>query len=395
MDPDYIFWMMIQRLTGTLDREDAQYLNRLLERDPSVRDTWHRLLDRFSAEDIAGHMMRFNQEAYWQDMQLPEHLPARSRRSFLPVSRVWAWAAILIVLAGAGGYLFFNTRSSRQAAGASRPTTTIPAGAVQLELAGGPVIDLSVPGEAIQAGGVILHATSGSLAYTATDPALPAASGNNILRVPAGCDYQLVLSDGTQVWLNAATEIRFPFTFTGPTREITLNGEAYLKVAQDAGRPFIVHTPRSAVQVLGTEFNVNTYDTGQVKVALVAGAVKLQAAAAAVIITPGQEAVYTTRRKGITIQGFDEEEALSWRQGIYCFNDATIAEMCRVLPRWYGIPVVLDDAALAQRRFQGVLERRKPVTVFLDLLKELHILDHYFDEEGTLHLVQPGPAPSS
>jgi len=391
MDPDYIFWLMIQQLTGTLDREDAQYLDQLLEQDSAVRDTWRRLLERFSAEDIAGHMARFDQEEYWEDMQLPEHLPAHGRRPFLSVGRTWVWTAVLMVLAGAGAYVFFNTGGGGLQPAHAPPTATIiPASAVQLQLAGGPVIDLSVPGKAIQAGGVTLHASPEALSYTAGNTALPAATGDNILRVPAGCNYKLVLSDSTQVWLNAATEIRFPFLFAGPAREIALNGEAYLKVARDAGRPFIIHMPHGIVQVLGTEFNVNTYNTGQVRVALVQGAVKLRAAATEVIITPGQEAIYTARRKGITIQGFEEEEALSWRRGIYCFNDATIAEACRVLPRWYGTPVVLDDTALAQRRFQGILDRDKPVTVFLDLLKELRMLDYYFDHEGTLHLTQPG-----
>lgn len=206
----------------------------------------------------------------------------------------------------------------------------------------------------------------------------------NRLRVPVGKDYRVTLSDGTEIWLNSATTLQFPFKFSGKTREISIQGEAYLEIAEQAGQPFLVHTQHGTLQVLGTSFNINDYDSGIVKVSLVEGALRFKTKTKNVAITPGQQAVYAVN-KNIRLQPFEEEEVLAWRSGKYYFIEATLQEIVTVLPRWYGISVVIDNPRLGGERFAGQMDRNKPLTTFLDNLSTTMKLSYYFDKE-VLHL---------
>ncbi|HTI11442.1 MAG TPA: FecR domain-containing protein, partial [Puia sp.] len=208
--------------------------------------------------------------------------------------------------------------------------------------------------------------------------------GLNTLTVPVGMDYKIVLADGTEVWMNSATVLQFPFAFRGETREISLSGEAYLKVAGDATRPFIVHLPQTTVQVLGTAFNVNSYDSGIVRVSLVSGAVTLKSDRQELQLRPGMEGVYS-KNADLTFHSFDEKDVLGWMQGIHVFYNASIQEISRVLPRWYGLAVKLDNPRITRQRFSGFINRNKPIQDFLENLKSTHSADYYFMGD-TLHL---------
>ncbi|HJT74981.1 MAG TPA: FecR domain-containing protein, partial [Chitinophaga sp.] len=203
------------------------------------------------------------------------------------------------------------------------------------------------------------------------------------LIIPPGKDYKLKLPDGTSVQLNADSKILFPLAFNGVIREVILSGEAYFNVAEDAKRPFIVRLPNSIVQVLGTEFNVNTYNND--KVALVKGAVKLSTANTSVLIKPGYAVSYSNK-EGIQTSSFNEEELLAWRQGTYVFHSATIQELCKVVNRWYGINIKYDDITTGQRRFTGYIDRTRPIRQFLDDLEFTGHFNYYFDSDSTLHI---------
>jgi len=186
------------------------------------------------------------------------------------------------------------------------------------------------------------------------------------------------------IWLNSATKLEFPLAFPGDTREITISGEAYLKVAKNAAKPFIVHLPHSTVQVLGTEFNVNTYDSGLVKVALVEGSVNMQAPTGTSKLAPGKQAVYRFGQP-ISQETFDARTVLSWQKGLFYFNDASLQEISKVLPRWYGIQVTIDDPSILSRTFSGIIDRNKPIEVFMEDLKMISRINAYRDKQNVLH----------
>src|SRR5690606_11038943 len=127
------------------------------------------------------------------------------------------------------------------------------------------------------------------------------------------------------------------------------------------GRPFLVHLPHGSVQVLGTEFNVNTYDSTQAKVSLVSGSVRMKAGSTSKLVKPGFEAVAVAGTDAIKLQTFDQTMTLSWRKGMFLFEDMPLEEICKVLPRWFGITAVMDNDRIARRKYTGLLDRNKPI----------------------------------
>ena len=289
-----------------------------------------------------------------------------------------AVASVAIVMLTAGSILWsqFSKPGRRdQVAVPSKP-------AIELKLAGGQVVNLSQEQGAIDAGAAKLSNSNKSLSYSVNND--QSLIGINTLTVPIGLDYKINLADGSMIWLNSATKLEFPLAFPGDTREITISGEAYLKVAKNAAKPFIVHLPHSTVQVLGTEFNVNTYDSGLVKVALVEGSVNMQAPTGTSKLAPGKQAVYRFGQP-ISQETFDARTVLSWQKGLFYFNDASLQEISKVLPRWYGIQVTIDDPSILSRTFSGIIDRNKPIEVFMEDLKMISRINAYRDKQNVLH----------
>lgn len=373
----HIRLMMIERLAGTITEPDEEALEALIRNNATVRRQWQALQEVFDTPPArtALDTLPERQQRVWGHIEDSlQHKPSRWRFS---IGRIAIAAGILGIIT-AGMLYFLVSKPSSQPVIAARPPEQ-----VQLKLANGKTINVSGAGNTISLGAGQLQNTNKTLSYQGADDS---HGGTNMLTVPVGMDYKIVLSDGSEVWLNAVTTLRFPFSFTGNTREISINGEAYLKVAKDAKRPFIVHMPRSSVQVLGTAFNVNSYDSGQVKVSLVDGAIQLKAGADATTLKPGEQGVYAAG-KTITVQPFDEKDILSWMQGVQVFYNAPVHEINLVLKRWYGVNVVLDDSRLAKERFTGFIERNKPLNTFLEQMKTTTTVDYYFEGE-VLHLKQ-------
>jgi ferric-dicitrate binding protein FerR (iron transport regulator) len=371
--------MMTEKIAGVISAADEVLLDHLIGSDPAVAALWRQIKSQYHQEDVDNEFQRFD-NLEWKEMPFhaaqhtadPTGVQPAAVRRIRPATRAAVIAAL--VLAAAGGWLL----RSRMTASKSISITGSYAG-VQLQLADGQVLNLSKDSGVLHSGA--LRMINNNKTLTLPESTIhPAGDNENLtLTVPIGQYYSVRLPDGTQVALNAASTLRFPASFPAGSREVSVSGEAFLSVAKDPDRPFLVHTSQGTVQVLGTSFNVNTYDSSRVKVSLVDGMVKIKDVA----LKPGQQAVATN--SGIRIQPFDEREELSWRQGVFYFSNTTLAEIARVLPRWFGMPVVMDNTRIASETFTGSLERNQPVTVFLDNLKSTTAVDYYFDKKGTLH----------
>jgi transmembrane sensor len=209
------------------------------------------------------------------------------------------------------------------------------------------------------------------------------------LVVPATMTYDLVLSDGIEVWLNSESQLKFPFSFSADKREVWVNGEAYFKVSRDAHRPLIVHTPAYDIQVLGTEFNVNAYDSLHSSTSLVSGAINTRAAnGGSVVVKPGYQATFS-RGEGFRITTFDSDSELSWMKGIYYFQNALLVDIAPVVQRWYGARLVFDDPKMAGSRFTGALRKGRPLNEFLENLSVTSGIT-YTSGNGVVHLATHG-----
>lgn len=394
--------LMMEKIGRVINAADEAYLDHLIETDSVVAAVWHQTLELYAPEDIDNGFSRFDQ-LEWQDITTSPNknpvpviipweqenptdniIPLVTPHENISISRprrrliIRAAAVALLVIAFAFWWLFRSAPPNHQHLSLADEKQ-----GVQLQLANGKMVNLSTDSGAIvlQQLQLINNNKTLSLATSTID----SSKGNEklTLAVPVGLDYKVKLPDGTDVWLNSATTMRFSVPFQGNIREVFIDGEAFINATKDAGRPFLVHTARSTVQVLGTAFNVNSYDNGAVKVSLVEGSVKMKENGEEVTLKPGQQAV--TGGNGIRVQPFDEFEELSWRQGIFYFSNTTLADITRILPRWFGIPVIMDNTRIAGETFTGSLERNQPISVFLENLKSTTTVDYYFDKNGHLH----------
>ncbi|HVI47744.1 MAG TPA: FecR domain-containing protein [Chitinophaga sp.] len=211
-------------------------------------------------------------------------------------------------------------------------------------------------------------------------------AGMNELQVPARLDYTVILPDGSSVRLNASTTLRFPAAF-GSTRTVYLDGEAYFKIADDPQHPFTVYTPGNTIHVLGTEFNVNTYDHTRIKTSLVKGAVDVVQHNQHTLLRPGKEAVFSGRH--VSMNSFEKPNALSWMNGKFYFHDMQLSEVTAMIPRWFDVKVVFDDPMMAHEKYTGCLDKLRRLDSFMEALKSTGTLDYYFTDD-VLHITSPG-----
>lgn len=196
--------------------------------------------------------------------------------------------------------------------------------------------------------------------------------GKHILNVPRGGEYKIVLADGTHVHTNAESRLTYPVAFNGEKREVYLSGEAYFDVARDSLHPFIVHTPCGTVEVLGTQFNVNTYEKDQTTVTLKKGSVKVYDKSKRPMarpLVPGQQAVI--RPQTIRTLNVQVEEFTSWAEGIYEYSNTSLETIVKQLSRWYDVDIVFKNKQLRERKFAGVIFRDQPLQQAVDILSKV------------------------
>lgn len=373
-DPRHIHALMSSWIAGDISKTDALYLKQLIATDPEVLEAWEKFKHKFLPEDVHNGFLRYEDIPWLPAETITKKTPRKQIRNIL----LYVSMAAAMLTGVVAGVWFYNRQAPTKGMVAVADNKSI-----TLQLANGKTINLSQAQDKIQLAGAKLDNNGKALSYTldGNNNGSNEAVAISKLTVPIGKDYKMFLADGSEVHLNSGTEVIFSLALKGSSREITISGEAFLRVAPQAGRPFLVHTPHGTVQVLGTSFNVNTYDSGIVKVALVEGKVQF----AGVTIQPGKEAVYTVD-KGVQVRAFDEDETLGWQQGKYYFSDATLQEIVNVLPRWYGTNVLIDNPQLAGEHFAGMMDRSKPITAFLDNLVSARKIRYHFDNEGVLHL---------
>lgn len=372
---EHIYELLLRKKKGGIDESEDRYLEQLMADNEDVSRLWDDIWQNDFDEDVWYQIG--DNSAAWKKVERELLRPQRPVRRLL-LSK-WVAAACLLSILATSVYFLLDTSADKitteQAATASAEK------GLRLKMADGKVVQLpyNKPSQQISTGAVALNAGARTLQYTADENSV---AGFNTLVVPPKMDYRIILSDGTEVWLNATSSLRFPFAFRENRREVYLEGEGYFKVAKNAEKPFIVHTPKTVVEVLGTEFNINTYKPGITSTSLVSGSVSARSGSSTIVLKPGQEAVYT-ERLGFTVQQFDKDMSLSWMNGVFQFDNTRLGDLAPVIKRWFGVTVVFDDPALADSPFTGILDKHHDLTFFLKNLKNTGFsLDYYFKDEA-------------
>ena len=260
-----------------------------------------------------------------------------------------------------------------------------------LTLASGEKIDLAnaAKGRLAQQANVLIQKTAdGRLLYSDEDrtaKSTQATLAYNTVSTPMGGQFQLQLPDGTKVWLNAASSLKYPASFNGlGDRQVELNGEAYFEVAHDKTHPFIVKTTDQTIKVLGTHFNVNSYaDEHKTTTTLEQGKIQVSHGNKTKIVRPGERAV--TANEALVIEEANLETALAWKNGELLFKNADIQTIMRQVGRWYNVTVKYEGA-IPKRTFTGGMPRNADLSA---LLKVLALNDIHFEVNGRVITVKP------
>lgn len=287
------------------------------------------------------HVDKFSEDILWNRFVAAKE---RSRIRRMVIIRRLIAAAVLVLTVGAGLWMLAPWRKHRPAELAN----ALPSGNILLKRGGG-VFTLGTGKQSIpQGAGAQIESDSTGITYAPKGNAPEVAPLLDTLVVPRGRQYGLELSDGTKVWLNAATTLVYAETFYGSTRDVYVTGEAYFEVAQNSHQPFIVHVDALSMKVLGTTFNVNTYETNVVTT-LASGKLLVAVNDHQVTLQPGEQSVYNNG--ALSKHTVDASAFTAWKDGELFFDDAPMSDIAKVLSRNYEYNFVFDDPAAAKMQF--------------------------------------------
>jgi ferric-dicitrate binding protein FerR (iron transport regulator) len=356
---------------GQATEEESLFVNQWFE----YAETQPDILDSMTAEarDLLEKEMH---QRIAKDIQAPKLTIARSDH-FLGRRLRYAAAAVVILVGGITGmYAIFHgsKRIDLAQTGVHHP----PAGKVEpgstraiLQLGDGAeiLLDSAQNGFLSKQGSTqIIKVQAGNLVYQTGTSNNDQVSYNTIV-VPRGGYYNVTLPDGTKVWLNAASSLRFPTSFSGNSREVELRGEAYFEVASNKKMPFSVAINQTSVQVLGTHFNVNGYDDeGSIRTTLLEGAVKFRYGSGEKLIRPGEEVIYSMQAHSAAVQQADTTQVMAWKNGFFEFDNLDLPAIMRLIERWYNVDVSYHSTR--QIELTGSLSRRSRLEEVLQLLEK-------------------------
>lgn len=298
------------------------------------------------------------------------HVPLIKSRKLYPW--ITTAAVLCIVFSIAILYLKPGTRIN-QSLTSSKQINQISPGTNKaiLTLADGSKISLSDAGNgqlAKQAGVIVTKTKNSGLVYQVIGDDQTSAKYNTI-STPRGGQYQLLLADGTKIWLNANSSLTFPTAFPGAARKVTLKGEAYFEVAKDKSKAFFVETGQTQVRVLGTHFNIMAYaDESSQQTTLLEGSVELSKGIEKLLLKPGQQARTVSSSGQISVRDLENaEEAIAWKNGYFQFEKSDLHSLMRQISRWYATDVVYEGT-MPKKEYSGKIPRSVNVKTLLEML---------------------------
>ncbi|MBC9929400.1 FecR family protein [Chitinophaga qingshengii] len=345
MEPqERLIYLLQRHINHSLSAAETEELRNWSQSSADNGQVLEDLGDPVYREAVMRNQQQFDVESALQRVKNRAQTPVRKK---IPV--YWYAAAACVALLMATGYYFQRSRPVIHTPPAVAHTDDIRPGSNKaiLTLADGSVISLSdaANGTLAQQTGVHISKTAdGQLVYeSAKESAASGPVAYNKMETPNGGQHQVILEDGSKIWLNAASSLRFPSTFRGAAnRTVELQGEAYFEITKDAAHPFIVKTAQQEVKVLGTQFNINSYpEEAAIRTTLLEGAISVALPGSGPqLLKPGQQAVVTANTVAVVPVEVTEETA--WKNGLFSFNGQEFRTVMSMIARWYDVKVVYD-----------------------------------------------------
>ena len=320
----------------------------------------------YSAKRSIEFIHQYNSKQSWQKL---ERKIAQRRMRRIAIGSFAVAASVLLIFGLT--YTFSLYKYSNNDIDLSAKVTPFPETGSRkavLTLADGETVDLSVKNGDISE--EIANNADKMLTYAAADTKVTDEPVKfNTLAVPRGGEYQLVLSDGTKIWMNAESNLRYPVRFKGK-REVTLSGEAYFEVAKDAAHPFIIHIGDNVIEVLGTKFNVSAYPQNDIYTTLAEGSVKVINNEGSIMLIPNQQAIMQSEGS-IRVQKVDASLYTSWTTGIFEFKKTELKDIVAQLSRWYNVTFQFANNELKQKDFAGVIFRNEELNLAIEVIEDV------------------------
>jgi len=366
---------LLSSYLGTgLDANEQIQLDRWLKEDGKHQKMFDDLMSIQAREKRSEFINRINLDDEWtrfQKNRAPKLISLKSK--WLNVARYAAVIALPMLVAG---YLLLQNYNTNQFA---ETKTLIQPGTqtAHLVLSNGKKIALDEMALSMKEANdeVIIENKERTLNYTTVDKKTKTqSSAYNELLIGKGEEYQLVLSDGTRVWLNSESRLKFPVRFANNRREVILEGEAFFEVTKNAKAPFIVKTGPMDIEVLGTSFNVSAYkDEANIQTTLLEGKVRVSSKYGQTVeqvLKPNEQAVFSRSNNQFEIIEVNAALYACWREGVFIFNEENLEDILRKLSRWYNINVFFQSEEVRSYQFSGKLPRFKNCNELLDMIEK-------------------------
>lgn len=403
---DEIKYLLERYISRTATEREYQRLFELLEEKKEI-PTWRNVISEMMEQQDADPDY---ERSYWEPVisrifqkDRPANKITGRKKTGLIIKRILAAAAVVLLIGIGAWFLWQNELKEKEvvAAGLNETENDIQPGGNKaiLTLANGKsiVLDSTKNGLlSMQGGTKVIKLNNGLLAYNkqlAVDNGQLALKNRenkvlyNTITTPRGGQYQVILPDGSKVWLNAASSIRFPTAFIKKERQVQVTGEAYFEVAKDETTPFTVSVNDMQVKVLGTEFNIMAYtNEPAIQTTLLKGAVEIREGNSRARLEPGQQARVSKEGKIRLVEHLDLDEVMAWKTGLFQFSDDDIGHIMRQIARWYNVEVMYENG-IPEGHITGKIPRN---TNLSQVLKILQLSGIHFKIEGKKVIVLTG-----
>ena len=334
--------------------------NEVLYRKLTNREKVSRYVEKRASIDMKKYAMAYDREI---------GLSVRGR-----MNKLWGYAATILVLCVIGVTIWMNELKQNEANQLAQVTIEPGRAKALLVLDDGQEIELDdhETSKVLEESGIVIVNDSSRVEYRPASRMGEKEVMNKII-VPTGGEYNLILSDGTRVYLNAESVITFPKHFTGERREVTLEGEAYFHVTASKEHPFIVKTKDMDVMVTGTEFNVNTYGIGGTQTTLVSGKVGIRGKSSGqeYMMEPLQLAEFDVNGEFKGIRNVNVRTYTAWKEGFFVFENEGLEDILNRLSRWYDVDVFYGSEKVKGYHFTGHMEKYEDVEIILNAISKM------------------------
>ncbi|MCI6412228.1 FecR family protein [Butyricimonas virosa] len=364
---EYIIQLIQLYLVGDLSGEEKVKLEEWVTQDPSREKLFKEICNEKSVASDFGIYEKVNKDSAWEKVILKGNIKQKNNARRLGWYKFVA-AVMIPLMVVAVGYFIRETKQGIEPKDTEFASIEPGKSKAILRLADNRVIEITREQETRFDVAEGIAATNNLSGMVYPEQVAMGKAEYNVLEVPRGGEYTVTLSDGTVVYLNSGSELRYPVAFGAERRDVFLSGEGYFEVAKDAERPFFVNADKLKIRVYGTSFNVNTYNIANVETVLVEGKIGIQGNNAEYTVKPGQLALYNREKGTMEIRDVDVRPYVAWKEHEFMFDNESLEEIMNTLSLWYDVDVFFQTASLKQLHFTGHLGRYEEVSHILDAI---------------------------